>query len=368
MKRNFGVETTELIFRLLENQLYNFYAKRLVSKNDFYKIKATDPVGLSFPWTILKYERISSDSIDSPLIVSATSTHPLEFRKQLEFLKKNCAVISLKELIKSIKSGKEITPITVVITFDGGFKNNFDNALPILKELNLPATFFVPTSLIDTSQLAWQDQVAAAVSLVVESRGYFPTLTSIDPGIAKELSESFNYTKNTVLLARGVVAAIELRPPPERPNCLEEISNLIEGIEFEEPERVYMTWDELRECSKQGIEIGSLGRFAVPLIEMSKEELAEELHLSYEALFANGIDPSRVFALPKGTITTDSEKFLFEMGFPFVVGDNFFSPFLSNEKAQILKRIGINNTNSQTIERFICRIAQVKKPLSRDYY
>jgi len=368
VKRNFGLETTELIYRLLQTQFYNLYAKHIASKSDFYKLKSDATVGLFFPWTILKYERISSDSTDDQLIVSATSTHPLEFRRQLEFLKKNCTVISLTELVQLIKTGEAISPTVVVITFDGGFKNNFENAAPILRELQLPATFFVPTSLIDTYQLAWQDQVSAAVSLVTDSKGYFPLLSSIEPAIANQLAESFNYTKNKLLLARGVVAAIELLPPTERANSLEEISNLIVDINYEEPERAYMTWDELRKCQEQGIEIGSLGRFATPLIEMSKEELAEELHLSYDALFSNGINPSRVFALPKGSITSDSEKFLFEMGFPFVVGDNFFSPFISNEKAQILKRISINNTNCQTLERFICRIAQVKKPLSNDYY
>lgn len=35
------------------------------------------------------------------------------------------------------------------LSFDDGFKNNFSNAFPILKRLNIPAVFFVPTSIID---------------------------------------------------------------------------------------------------------------------------------------------------------------------------------------------------------------------------
>ena len=37
------------------------------------------------------------------------------------------------------------------LSFDDGFRNNFTNALPILKKHEVPAIFFVPSSLIDAS-------------------------------------------------------------------------------------------------------------------------------------------------------------------------------------------------------------------------
>ena len=368
MKKNFGLETTELIFSVLKKEFHSLVARSLVSKKSFLDLKTRNPSQLLFPWTILKYERVSSDSPDNELIVTSTCTHPLEFRKQLEYLKSNCKVISLSELVTSIRIGKEISPETVVITFDGGFRNNFEVAFPILKEINLPATFFIPTGFIGTNQLIWQDQVAAAISVLVDSGRDFPVLNSIEREIAIELKESFTKSKSKVLLARGVVAAIEFVAPQDRVNCIEEISFLIEGIKFEEPERFFMNWDEARECHAAGFEIGSLGRFGISLLELNKQELAEELHLSYETLFNNKIEPSRVFALPKGSVTEESEKFLFEMGFPYVVGEGFFSPFSSNDKAQIFKRILVNNLNSKPLARFICRVSQVKKLFSRENY
>jgi len=363
-----GLEISEVIFASLQSKFYSLIAKSLVSNNKFYKLKTKNPSQLLFPWTIVKYERISSDSLDNELIVTSTSIHPLEFRKQLEYLKINCEVISLNQLIKLIRTGQEISPATVVITFDGGFRNNFEAALPVLKELALPATFFIPTEFIGTKQLIWQDQIAAAISLFVDSGREFPVLSSIEGEIALQLKESFARIKNKVLLARGVVAAVEFVTPADRVTCLEEISSLIEGIRFEEPDRYFMTWDEVRACQAAGIEIGSLGRYGVSLLELNKEELAEELHLSYETLFNNGIEPSRVFALPRGSITADSEQFLFEMGFPYVVGEGFFSPFPSNQKTQILKRILVNNSNSKPLAKFICRVAQIKKPFSKENY
>ena len=47
-----------------------------------------------------------------------------------------------------ITTGKPLA----AVTFDDGYLDNFENAIPILKELNLPATFFVSTGLIGTDK------------------------------------------------------------------------------------------------------------------------------------------------------------------------------------------------------------------------
>ena len=38
------------------------------------------------------------------------------------------------------------------VTFDDGYENNYLNALPILRELNVPATIFVATKYLDTDR------------------------------------------------------------------------------------------------------------------------------------------------------------------------------------------------------------------------
>jgi peptidoglycan/xylan/chitin deacetylase (PgdA/CDA1 family) len=47
---------------------------------------------------------------------------------------------------------------TLSITFDDGYRDNFDNAAPILERLGLPATFFVATGFIGTDEVAWWDR------------------------------------------------------------------------------------------------------------------------------------------------------------------------------------------------------------------
>ena len=73
------------------------------------------------------------------------------FEKQLDFLyQQNFTVISLLELIKRIKQ-KESLAHTVVITFDDGYKDNYDVAFPLLKKYKMPATIFLTTDYIGSS-------------------------------------------------------------------------------------------------------------------------------------------------------------------------------------------------------------------------
>ena len=81
---------------------------------------------------------------------------PENFDSHLTILKKHFQVVSLEEMITNLKKlplGRRM----VAITFDDGFKDNFDNAAPILKKHKLPATFFIATGLIGTNNMFWWD-------------------------------------------------------------------------------------------------------------------------------------------------------------------------------------------------------------------
>ena len=38
----------------------------------------------------------------------------------------------------------------MLLTFDDGYRDNFDLAVPILRERNIPATFFIPTAFLES--------------------------------------------------------------------------------------------------------------------------------------------------------------------------------------------------------------------------
>ena len=72
---------------------------------------------------------------------------PEGFEGQLAELKRrNYDFVSLAELVDEIQRRGTEPPMSAVVTFDDGWLDNFEFALPVLKRLSIPATFFVTTA------------------------------------------------------------------------------------------------------------------------------------------------------------------------------------------------------------------------------
>jgi len=75
-----------------------------------------------------------------------------EFREQVKYVMNKYRIISIKELIE-----KKPKDNTCVLTFDDGLKDGLINVLPILEELGVKGTFFIPTKIL-TSKLILEVQ------------------------------------------------------------------------------------------------------------------------------------------------------------------------------------------------------------------
>ena len=97
------------------------------------------------PVLVLLYHRVTALPSDPELL----AVTPDNFRAQLRYLKERYPVLRFEE------EWEQQAKPAVVITFDDGYADNLLEALPILEELELPATFFITTGLIGTSQEFW---------------------------------------------------------------------------------------------------------------------------------------------------------------------------------------------------------------------
>lgn len=80
-----------------------------------------------------------------------------KFQAFCQFFQKHFRVIPLSEQIAGCRAGQGMGG-TLSITFDDGYKDNFEVAAPILRELGLPAVFFVATGFIGTDYSPPWDQ------------------------------------------------------------------------------------------------------------------------------------------------------------------------------------------------------------------
>src|SRR5262245_30780784 len=105
---------------------------------------------------ILTYHRVLAEP--DPLVPEPTGRH---FREQLEILERSCTFLPLATAIERVRDGT-LPRGAVSITFDDGYRNNHAVALPILRELGVPATFFVATAFV-AGGLMWNDKVIESI-------------------------------------------------------------------------------------------------------------------------------------------------------------------------------------------------------------
>lgn len=111
------------------------------------------PIGV-FSWTlkvpILMYHYISVPPEDADEYRVDLSVTPENFRAQMEYLVANgFTAIDLYDLSLAIVNKRELPEKPVIITLDDGYLDNYENAFPILQELGMTATFFIPTEFVD---------------------------------------------------------------------------------------------------------------------------------------------------------------------------------------------------------------------------
>ncbi|MEQ1932554.1 MAG: polysaccharide deacetylase family protein [Fimbriimonadaceae bacterium] len=150
-----------------------------------------------FAVPVLMYHRIcdlTAAEAGSPLTRDLTVS-PADFEAQVTYLTENgFSILSVYDVQKALLAEGELPRKAVVITMDDGYRDNFEQAFPILKRHGVSATVFVVTSVVgDSKHLSWpqiNELGAAAWSFGSHSVSH-PDLTSLNELLLKaELGDS----------------------------------------------------------------------------------------------------------------------------------------------------------------------------------
>lgn len=90
---------------------------------------------------------------------SRSYMEPSLFERQLRHLKDAAYnVVSFADLVEAMRAGTKMPPGTVSITFDDGWRDNYDLALPIIRRFDLPVTIFLVSGRIGLEgYLGWEE-------------------------------------------------------------------------------------------------------------------------------------------------------------------------------------------------------------------
>jgi peptidoglycan/xylan/chitin deacetylase (PgdA/CDA1 family) len=176
----------------------------------------------------------------------------------------------------------------VLITFDDGYRDNFETAWPILKSLSVPAVFFIATEFIEQPRLPWWDHVARVIKQTEATR------------IVLDEPEPWTIDLEQRTRTEAIATLIN-RVLDRRLNYDDRFRAHIEsraGVTFDESalgRALFMSWDQIRTLAEAGMAIGSHThghRWLAWLTQAdqrfelaeSKRILEERLHRPVEAL------------------------------------------------------------------------------------
>lgn len=205
---------------------------------------------------------------------------PEVFKRHIQYFSKRYTILELDDAITKFQSGT-LPPRALVITFDDGYRNFYDYAMPTLIRYGMPATIFIATDFVLRNTPLWVDRLEYAAGQGPGSR------------LAREQLDA------------QLRSQLKRMTPEEREAALVRLEEGRTALrDFEDERRVYapLTVDMLNDMQKHGITIGAHTRSHPVLSAQEPAEAESEIAGSLQELGNVVGQLSSVFAYPNGQL------------------------------------------------------------------
>lgn len=240
---------------------------------------------------------------DSAWVVSETA-----FRQCLRFFKRHYSVLDLASML-AISEGRQPAPVCpLLITFDDGWSDTAEYALPILREYGMPAAVFVVAGSIGRREI-WQEGLIRVFRQGRLTAAEYGRLWSASAGPIHEAPPA----ADTLAAVWALIGRLSRLDSETRSELL---SGLLGGAEAPRRDEM-LSATGLRSLVEAGISIGShtLTHTPIPYAADPRRELAG----SREALASVLADPDhpglRTFAFPRGIYDARALNLAAEAGY-----------------------------------------------------
>jgi peptidoglycan/xylan/chitin deacetylase (PgdA/CDA1 family) len=311
--------------------------------------------------TVLTYHRIALPAGPAQMyydpVISAT---PESFRAQIELLARKFQLLTLDDLLctqaianvaqSSHKPG-------VLVTFDDGYRDNYETALPILQRYDVPATFFISTQLVEDPTLPWWDHVAYALKTTRVSTLRVERFEGDTEPLEIQLGPSPSAVTRAAA-TRAIIGHFVDGTIDNHPWFLDQLSaqarvaidTRAAGCEL------FMGWDEVKQLASAGMSIGSHGHSHQAMAKLSDVTQRAELVMSRTLLESATGKEVHALAYPFGwdqTYSPRTQELATEVGYQlaFSATEGVNSLLTLCQEPMALRRLNIGTGDSPLLLR-----------------
>lgn len=275
--------------------------------------------GLSSPSAgavhILAYHRVVADIETAEqnayygVVVSAPT-----FRRHCEILREKYDVVSFKTAADYLAGEYKPARPLAVITFDDGYLDFYEEAFPILSEMGLPSTVFVPIDLIGQEKPLAHDRLFWLLKCA-EKRSVSLAGPLARAGIHEDLAD---YLINLGNRQKQVDAMIFM-PNRVRERVIAELETTLGEFDAYPREYSLMNWAMAREMAAGGVEFGGHTANHVVLTVEDESSFADEIAASKTRLERQLDRQVIAFAYPNGAYNPGIRGAVIDAGYRIAV-------------------------------------------------
>lgn len=225
------------------------------------------------------------------------------FINSLKSLKKIGRPVSLDDIVSYYNDGCSLPPYSFAITFDDGFENNYSIAAPVLKELDIPATFYVSTDFIDNNHMSWIDRIEYCLENISGGTLVLPW---------NDETVSLRNDDDKLSFANHLREYVK---PRKEINLESLVTDVFRQLNFEmiecnnDPVDLKMSWNQIKELKKdKNFIIGGHSHSHLNLAFLSDEDLEYEVKTSLELLEEKAGIKTIHYSYPEGLSYCYSEN------------------------------------------------------------
>lgn len=223
--------------------------------------------------------------------ISPGITHSTRiFSRHMEIMASQFHPVSIDEVISFLGGSAPLPRYAVVVTFDDGFFDNVEVALPILTRLGIPAVFYLTAGLIGTREAPWYSRLWRAFKITKRNR-WKPH----GEGDGLDIS---NLALRDVALRRAYEQCAPLVGEAQKGAVMDIEQEL--GMDSGLPNHpVMMSWDQVKLLARNGYSVGShtLSHPNLAFVQ-DGEQLRDELVISKQRIEQCLATPVKHFSYP----------------------------------------------------------------------
>jgi peptidoglycan/xylan/chitin deacetylase (PgdA/CDA1 family) len=211
------------------------------------------------------------------------------FVRQIRALRALTNVVPLDGAFDALRAGRRLPRRAVALTFDDGYRDNLELAAPVLRDMGLPATFYLVPGILDGDVTPWWERVGWA----------FARATAKRAAIAGVLLDLTTDRARADSLLR-VETLLKSRDEAGRQEGVAELVEALAPTGSCSANTLFMDWSEAKDLVASGAAIGShTMQHSILSRESGPSQLAD-LQESKRLLEEGLQSPVRTLAYPNG--------------------------------------------------------------------